>query len=97
MKGARSLREMTRLLDVDQRYRRLCLLKTGEAAYSRSVLSRFTRKIGEDNLVRIIEEKVVRLLKQNENGAYSFSVDCSASVFDKTRAPPITPRSSPTR
>lgn len=71
------------------------MLKTGEAAYSRSVLSRFTRKIGEDNLVRIIEEKVVRLLKRN--GVYLFSVDCSVSVFDKTRAPPITPRSSPTR
>jgi len=66
MKGVRSLREMTRLLDTDLRLRRLCLIKQGEAGYPRSVLSRFIRKVGEDNLTRIIEEKVVRLLKQND-------------------------------
>jgi hypothetical protein len=65
MKGVRSLREMTRLLDTDLRLRKLCLIKTGEAAYPRSVLSRFIRKVGEDNLTRIIEEKVVKLLKRN--------------------------------
>ena len=66
MKGVRSLREMTRLLDVDQRLKRICLLKTSEAAYSRSVLSRFTRKVGEDNLNKIIDEKVVNLLKNSQ-------------------------------
>ena len=30
MKGVRSLREMTRLLDVDVRLRKICLLKKGE-------------------------------------------------------------------
>jgi hypothetical protein len=57
---------MTRLLDIDIRLRKLCLIKTGEAGYPRSVLSRFIRKVGEDNLIRIIEEKVVRLLKRND-------------------------------
>ena len=66
MKGVRSLREMTRLLDADPRLRKLCLVKTGEAGYPRSVLSRFIRKVGEDNLTRIIEEKVVKLLKRND-------------------------------
>jgi hypothetical protein len=66
MKGVRSLREMTRLLDVDLRLRRLCLIKPGEAGYPRSVLSRFIRRVGEDNLTRIIEEKVVKLLKRND-------------------------------
>jgi len=66
MKGVRSLREMTRLLDTDLRLRRLCLIKTGEAGYPRSVLSRFIRRVGEDSLTRIIEEKVVKLLKQND-------------------------------
>jgi len=66
MKGVRSLREMTRLLGVDQRLRKLCLIKLDEAAYPRSVLSRFIRKVGEDNLTRIIEEKVVKLLKRND-------------------------------
>jgi transposase len=75
MKGVRSLREMTRLLDTDPRLRRLCLIKLGEAGYPRSVLSRFSRKVGEDKLTRIIEEKVVKLLKQND----AKEVDC---VFD---------------
>jgi transposase len=66
MKGVRSLREMTRLLDTDIRLRKLCLIKKGEPAYPRSVLSRFIRKFGEENLTKIIEEKVVKLLKQNE-------------------------------
>ena len=57
MKGVRSLREMTRLLDTDIRLRKLCLIKPGEAGYPRSVLSRFIHKVGEDNLTRIIEEK----------------------------------------
>ena len=57
---------MTRLLDADPRLRKLCLVKTGEAGYPRSVLSRFIRKVGEDNLTRIIEEKVVKLLKRND-------------------------------
>ena len=48
MKGVRSLREMIRLLDADPRLRKLCLIKPAEAAYPRSVLSRFTRKVGED-------------------------------------------------
>jgi len=66
---------MTRLLDTDQRLRKLCLIRADEAAYPRSVLSRFTRKVGEDNLARIIEEKVVRLLKQN-------GAACVDAVFD---------------
>ena len=65
MKAVRSLREMTRLLGTDPRLRKLCLIKPNEAAYPRSVLSRFIRKVGENNLINIIEEKVVKLLKQN--------------------------------
>jgi hypothetical protein len=75
MKGVRSLREMTRVLDVDLRLRRLCLIKPAEKGYTRSVLSRFIRRVGENKLIKIIEEKVVKLLKQN--GAKN--VD---SVFD---------------
>jgi hypothetical protein len=66
MKGVRSQREMTRLLDVDPRLRKLCLIKTGEAAYPRSVLSRFIRKVGENRLTKIIKAEVVKLLKRNE-------------------------------
>ena len=75
MKGARSLREMARILDTDLRLRRLCLVKLGEKAYTRSVLSRFIRKIGETRLINIIEEKVVNLLKHNGPA-------CVDSVFD---------------
>jgi transposase len=66
---------MTRILDTDQRLRRLCLIKPGEKAYTRSVLSRFIRKVGETRLISIIEEKVVKLLKHN-------GTTCVDSVFD---------------
>ncbi|MCJ7632502.1 hypothetical protein MUP77_08945 [Candidatus Bathyarchaeota archaeon] len=69
MKAVRSLREMTRLLDTDPRLRNLCLIKQDETGYPRSVLSRFAIKVGEDNLNKIIDEKVVKLLKSNEASA----------------------------
>jgi len=75
MKGVRYLREMTRQLDADQRIRRLCLIKPDEKGYTRSVLSRFIRKVGINRLIKIIEEKVVKLLKRN--GARDID-----SVFD---------------
>lgn len=66
MKGVRSLREMSRLLNVDPRLRWLCLIKEGEKGYPRSVLSRFTKRVGGERLRRIIEEKVAYLLKQKK-------------------------------
>jgi transposase len=87
MKGIRSLREMTRLLDVDQRLRKICLLKPGEAAYSRSVLSRFTRKVGEDNINIIIDEKVVELLKCNGTHEVDVVLDASFIKAWSTRDP----------
>jgi hypothetical protein len=75
MKGVRSLREMTRQLDTDLRLRKLCLIKPGEKGYTRSVLSRFIVKVGENRLIKIIEEKVVKLLKQNDAA-------CVDSIFD---------------
>ena len=59
----------------DQRLRRLCLIKPGEKAYTRSILSRFIRKPGENRLISITEEKVVKLLKHN-------GAACVDSVFD---------------
>jgi len=87
MKGVRSLREMTRLLDADLRLRRLCLIKPGEAGYPRSVLSRFIRKVGEDNLTRIIEEKVVKLLKRNDAKDVDAVLDASFIKAWSTRHP----------
>jgi hypothetical protein len=75
MKTIRSLREITRLLNTDLRLRKLCLIKPAEKGYPRSALSRFIRKVEETRLIKIIEEKVVKLLKQND-AAY---VD---SIFD---------------
>ncbi len=65
MKEIRSLRELSRTLDVDQRLRRLCLIEDGERGYSRSVLSRFTKLFGAEKLRRIIDEKVVTLLRRS--------------------------------
>ena len=87
MKGVRSLREMTRLLDADPRLRKLCLIKKREAAYPRSVLSRFSRKVGEDKLTRIIEEKVVKLLKQNDAKEVDVVFDASFIKAWSTRDP----------
>jgi hypothetical protein len=87
MKGVRSLREMTRLLDADLRLRKLCLIKKKEAAYPRSVLSRFSRKVGEDKLTRIIEEKVVKLLKQNDTKEVDAVFDASFIKAWSTRDP----------
>jgi hypothetical protein len=87
MKGVRSLREMTRLLDTDQRLRNLCLIRADEAAYPRSVLSRFIRKIGEDSLTRIIEEKVVKLLKRNDAKDVDAVFDASFIKAWSTRDP----------
>jgi transposase len=78
---------MTRLFDADLRLRRLCLIKTGEAGYSRSVLSRFIRKVGEDNLTRIIEEKVVKLLKRNDAREVDSVFDASFIKAWSTRHP----------
>jgi hypothetical protein len=64
MKAIRSIRELTRILDVDQRMRRLCLIKKDEEGYPRSVLSRFTRRVGAETLRLIIDEKVIMLLRR---------------------------------
>jgi hypothetical protein len=78
---------MARLLDTDLRLRRLCLVKPGEAGYPRSVLSRFIRRVGEDNLTRIIEEKVVKLLKRNDVKDVDAVLDASFIKAWSTRHP----------
>ncbi len=65
MKEIRSLRELSRTLNVDQRLRKLCLIEEGERGYPRSVLSRFTRLVGAERLRRIIDEKVIMLLRRS--------------------------------
>lgn len=64
MKGIRSLRELTRVLDVDRRIRRLCLIRSNERGYTRSVISRFTKRVGAERLQLIIEDKVIQLLRR---------------------------------
>jgi IS5 family transposase len=66
LKGIRSLRELTRILDVDLRLRRLCLIQKDERGYTRSVISRFTKRVGAETLQLIIEEKVIRLLRRSK-------------------------------
>jgi hypothetical protein len=58
-KGVRSLRELIKLLDVDTRLRKLCLIKAVGAGYPKVVLSSFIRKDEEDNLNGILEKKIV--------------------------------------
>jgi transposase len=81
MKGVRSLREMTRLLDTDPRLRKLCLIKKDEKGYTRSVLSRFIRKVGEDNLNKIIDEKVIKLLKSNAHEYLKNTPKCGSWMW----------------
>ena len=77
MKGIRSLRELTRILDVDQRIRRLCLIKMDEGGYPRSVISRFTHRVGAETLRLIIEEKVIWLLRRSGVGEVDVVLDAS--------------------
>ncbi len=56
---------VTRILDVDQRMRRLCLIEVDEGGYPRSVISRFTHRVGAETLRLIIEEKVIMLLRRS--------------------------------
>jgi len=65
LKGIRSLRELTRILDIDSCLRRLCLIKKNEGGYPRSVISRFTHRVGAETLQLIIEEKVIMLLRRS--------------------------------
>jgi len=65
LKGILSLRELTRILDFDNRLRKLCLIKKDENGYPRSVISRFTHRVGAETLQLIIEEKVAWLLRRS--------------------------------
>jgi hypothetical protein len=78
---------MSRLLNVDRRLRRMCFIKRREKSYPRSVLSRFTRRVGEDNLTRIIEEKVVHLLKRKKTKEVDAVFDASFIKAYSTRHP----------
>jgi IS5 family transposase len=77
LKGIRSLRELTRILDVDQRIRLLCLIEVDEGGYPRSVISRFTHRVGADTLRLIIEEKVIMLLRRSGVGEVDVVLDAS--------------------
>jgi hypothetical protein len=77
MKAIRSIRELTRILNVDQRMRRLCLIKRDEGGYPRSVLSRFTKRVGAETLRLIIEEKVVMLLRRSKVEEVDVVLDAS--------------------
>jgi hypothetical protein len=77
MKTIRSIRELTRILDVDQRMRRLCLIGRDEGGYPRSVLSRFTHRVGAETLRFIIEEKVIMLLRRSGVGEVDVVLDAS--------------------
>jgi hypothetical protein len=66
MKAIRSLREMTRILNTDLRIRKLCLIKDNQKGYTRSVMSRFSKRVGQNNLNKIIDQKVIDLLKSQQ-------------------------------
>jgi hypothetical protein len=83
MKSIRSLRELTRILDIDRRVRRLCLITDKEGGYTRSGLSRFTRRVGTDQLQLIIEEKVIWLLRRSKVEEVDVLLDAS---FIKARS-----------
>ena len=76
-KGIRSLRELARILDTDVRIRRLCLVADGEKGYTRSVLSRFTRRVGDETLRLIIEEKAAMLLRRGGVGEVDAVMDAA--------------------
>ena len=80
MKAIRSLRELARILDIDRRLRRLCLIKSDERGYPRSVLSRFTKRVGAETLRLIIEEKVAMLLRRSRVAEVDAVLGCKLHV-----------------
>ena len=66
MKGVRSLRKLTRMLDIDKRIRKICFIKENQKGYTRSVMSRFSKRVRQDNLNKIIDQKVIDLLKSQQ-------------------------------
>jgi hypothetical protein len=87
MKAIRSIRELTRILDIDRRLRRLCLIRKDEGSYPRSVLSRFTRRVGAETLRLIIEEKVIMLLRRSRVEEVDAVLDASFVKAWSTRHP----------
>jgi hypothetical protein len=77
MKAIRSLREMTRILNTDMRIRKLCLIKDDQKGYTRSVMSRFSKRVGHLNLNRIIDQKVIKLLKTQQSNEVDVVLDAS--------------------
>jgi transposase len=87
MKAIRSLREMTRILNSDQRIRKLCLIKDNQKGYTRSVMSRFSKRVGQDNLNKIIDQKVIKLLKSQQPNEVDVVLDASFIKAWSTRHP----------
>jgi len=77
MKAIRSLREMTRILNADSRIRKLCLIKDSQKGYTRSVMSRFSKRVGQNNLNKIIDQKVIKLLKTQQSNEVDLVLDAS--------------------
>jgi transposase len=77
MKAIRSLREMTRILNTDMRIRKLCLIKDNQKGYTRSVMSRFSKRVGHHNLNRIIDQKVIKLHKTQQSNEVDVVLDAS--------------------
>ena len=77
MKAVRSLREMTRILNTDPRIRQLCLIKGSQKGYTRSVLNRFSKRVGEENLNKMIDSKVTKLLKEQQSREVDVVFDAS--------------------
>jgi hypothetical protein len=87
MKAIRSLREMTRILNTDLEIRKLCLIKDKQKGYTRSVISRFSKRVGQDNLSRIIDQKVIKLLKNQQSSEVDVVLEASFIKAWSTRHP----------
>lgn len=68
---------MTRILNTDQRIRKLCLIKDQQKGYTRSVMSRFSKRVGQENLNKIIDQKVTKLLKTQQSKEIDIVLDAS--------------------
>ena len=68
---------MTSILNSDQRIRKLCLIKDSQKGYTRSVLIRFSRRVSEENLNKIIDSEVTKLLKEQQSSEVDVVLDAS--------------------
>lgn len=72
-----SLRELERRLRIDERLRTICGIAREEPTYGRSVLSRFSQRLGARRIRRIVDKQVKKLIRHRIVKARTVALDAT--------------------